>query len=58
MNVLQERIVSLAKSEKLTSAADFLAARYGKNPMVAGLVALISLAAAIPYFVSPNTQTI
>ncbi|PRX09098.1 UNVERIFIED_ORG: Na+/proline symporter [Martelella mediterranea] len=43
------RIVSLAKSEKLTSAADFLAARYGKNPIVAGLVALISLAAAIPY---------
>ncbi|AJY44555.1 hybrid sensor histidine kinase/response regulator [Martelella endophytica] len=43
------RIVSLAKSEKLTSAADFLAARYGKNPMVASLVAIISLAAAIPY---------
>ncbi|WP_174802720.1 PAS domain-containing hybrid sensor histidine kinase/response regulator [Martelella limonii] len=46
---LVKRIVALAKAEKLTSAADFLAARYGKNPIVAGLVAIISLAAAIPY---------
>lgn len=44
-----KRIVSLAKAEKLTSAADFLAARYGKNPTVAALVTIISLAAAIPY---------
>ena len=43
------RMVALAKAEKLTSAADFLAARYGKNPIVAGFVAIISLAAAIPY---------
>ena len=43
------RIVALAKAEKLTSVADFLAARYGKNPIVAALVAIISLAAAIPY---------
>ena len=43
------RIVALAKAEKLTSVADFLAARYGKNPIVAALVAIISLAASIPY---------
>jgi hypothetical protein len=29
------RIVTLAKAEKLTSIADFMAARYGKSPMVA-----------------------
>ncbi|WP_176086336.1 PAS domain-containing hybrid sensor histidine kinase/response regulator [Martelella sp. HB161492] len=46
---LLRRMVGLAKAEKLTSAADFLAARYGKNSTVAGLVAVISLAAAIPY---------
>lgn len=46
---LVRRIVALAKAEKLTSVADFLAARYGKNPIVAGLVAIISLAASIPY---------
>jgi Na+/proline symporter/signal transduction histidine kinase/CheY-like chemotaxis protein len=43
------RIIALAKSEKLTSVADFVAARYGKNPAVAAIVALISLIGAIPY---------
>ncbi|MBP1858222.1 PAS domain-containing hybrid sensor histidine kinase/response regulator [Rhizobium herbae] len=43
------RIIALAKSQKLTSVADFVAARYGKNPTVAAIVALISLIGAIPY---------
>ncbi|OJF98491.1 PAS domain-containing hybrid sensor histidine kinase/response regulator [Pararhizobium antarcticum] len=43
------RIITLAKAEKLTSVADFIAARYGKNPGVAAIVALISLIGAIPY---------
>jgi Na+/proline symporter len=29
------RIIELAKAEKLTSVADFISARYGKNPAVA-----------------------
>ena len=43
------RIIELAKAEKLTSVADFISARYGKNPAVATIVALISLVGAIPY---------
>jgi len=43
------RIVTLAKAEKLTSIADFMAARYGKSPMVAALVALIAVIGTIPY---------
>jgi Na+/proline symporter/CheY-like chemotaxis protein len=43
------RIVNLAKAEKLTSIADFVAARYGKNPTVAGIVALIAVIGTIPY---------
>ncbi|MDF2371463.1 MAG: PAS domain-containing hybrid sensor histidine kinase/response regulator [Rhizobiaceae bacterium] len=43
------RIVTLAKEEKLTSIADFIAARYGKNPTVAGIVALIAVIGTIPY---------
>lgn len=46
---LIRRIVTLAKSERLTSIADFVAARYGKNPGVAAVVALISLIGYIPY---------
>ncbi|MEM9106415.1 MAG: PAS domain-containing hybrid sensor histidine kinase/response regulator [Pseudomonadota bacterium] len=43
------RIVNLAKAEKLTSIADFIAARYGKNPTVAGIFALIAVVGTVPY---------
>lgn len=43
------RIVHLAKAEKLTSIADFIGARYGKNPTIAGIVALIAVIGTIPY---------
>ena len=43
------RIIELAKAEKLTSVADFISARYGKNSAVGTIVALISLVGAIPY---------
>ncbi|HCL64877.1 MAG TPA: hybrid sensor histidine kinase/response regulator [Rhizobium sp.] len=43
------RITELAKAEKLTSGADFIAARYGKNPIVGMLVTVISLVGTIPY---------
>lgn len=43
------RIVELAKTEKITSGADFVAARYGKNPIVGLLVTVIYLVGIIPY---------
>jgi Na+/proline symporter/signal transduction histidine kinase len=43
------RIIELAKAEKITSIADFIAARYGKNATVATIVATIALVGAIPY---------
>ncbi|MCR9137797.1 MAG: hybrid sensor histidine kinase/response regulator [Alphaproteobacteria bacterium] len=43
------RIVNLAKAERLTSIADFVGARYGKNPTIAGVVALIAVIGTIPY---------
>ncbi|MBL0370606.1 hybrid sensor histidine kinase/response regulator [Rhizobium sp. KVB221] len=46
---LLRRITAIAKAEKLTSIADFVAARYGKNPVVAMIVAFIALAGAVPY---------
>jgi Na+/proline symporter/signal transduction histidine kinase len=44
-----KRITSIAKAERLTSVADFIAARYGKNPVVAMIVAIIALTGAVPY---------
>ena len=43
------RIVRLAKSQNITSVADFLAARYGKSEKVAAIVAIIALIGVIPY---------
>jgi len=43
------RIVRLAKSQNITSIADFIAARYGKRQSVAALVALIAIVGTIPY---------
>ena len=46
---LLRRIVRLAKSERITSVADFLSARYGKNFWVAALATLIATMGTIPY---------
>jgi Na+/proline symporter/signal transduction histidine kinase len=43
------RIVRLAKSQNITSIADFIAARYGKRQGVAVIVALIAIVGTIPY---------
>jgi Na+/proline symporter/signal transduction histidine kinase len=46
---LIRRIIRLAKSEKITSIADFLGARYGKSASVALIATLIAIIGAIPY---------
>lgn len=46
---LLRRIVRIAKSEKITSIADFLAARYGKSFAVASIATLIATLGTIPY---------
>ncbi len=43
------RIVRLAKTQNITSIADFIAARYGKQQAVAATVALIAIVGTIPY---------
>jgi Na+/proline symporter/signal transduction histidine kinase len=43
------RIVRLAKTQNITSIADFIAARYGKGQAVAATVALIAIVGTIPY---------
>ncbi len=46
---LLRRIIRLAKTEKITSVADFLAARYGKSFAVASIATLIATLGAVPY---------
>lgn len=46
---LLRHIIALSKAERITSVADFLSARYGKNERVAALAALIAVVGVIPY---------
>ncbi|MCI5077138.1 PAS-domain containing protein [Oricola sp.] len=46
---LIERIIALSKAEKITSIADFLASRYGKNAWVAALASVIAVVGTVPY---------
>src|ERR1700739_292047 len=46
---LLRRVIKLAKSQNITSIADFIAARYGKSQAVAATVALIAIVGTIPY---------
>lgn len=46
---LLNRLVRLAKTEKITSVADFLGARYGKSFTVAAIATLIATIGAVPY---------
>src|SRR3979411_2415537 len=46
---LLRRVIKLAKSQNITSIADFSAARYGKSQAVAATVALIAIVGSVPY---------
>lgn len=46
---LIRRIVHLSKSERITTIADFLGARYGKSARVAGIAAGIAVVGTVPY---------
>src|SRR6202000_3358807 len=46
---LLRRVIQLAKSQNITSIADFTGARYGKNQAVAATVALIAIIGSVPY---------
>jgi len=46
---LLRRVIQLAKSQNITSIADFIGARYGKSQAVAATVALIAIVGSVPY---------
>ncbi|AWM88200.1 PAS domain-containing hybrid sensor histidine kinase/response regulator [Microvirga sp. 17 mud 1-3] len=48
-HLLVSRVVRIAKTQNISSIADFVAARYGKSERVAAIVSLIALVGSIPY---------
>ena len=44
-----EKLVQLSKTERITTIADFIASRYGKDQRVAALATLIAVIGTVPY---------
>ncbi len=47
--VVLRKIIRIAKVHRVTSIADFIASRYGKDPLVAGIVTIIAVVGILPY---------
>ncbi|MFD1627786.1 sensor histidine kinase [Azospirillum griseum] len=47
--LLLRKMLRIAKTQRITSIADFLASRYGRSPLLGGLVALTAVVGVTPY---------
>ena len=47
--MLIRKMVRIARSYRITSIADFIGSRYGKSPLLAGLVTCITVIGIVPY---------
>jgi len=43
------KMIRIARHQRITSIADFIASRHGKSPLLAGLVTLIAVVGIVPY---------
>src|ERR1035437_6933010 len=47
--VVIRKMIRIARVYRITSIADFIASRYGKSPLLSGLVTLIAVVGIVPY---------
>ena len=47
--VILHKMIRVAKANRITSIADFVASRYGKSQMLGGLVTVIAVIGVVPY---------
>ena len=47
--LLLRKILRVSKANRITTIADFIGSRYGKNAALAGLVAIIAVIGVVPY---------
>ncbi len=47
--VVVRKMIRIARAYRITSIADFIGSRYGKSPLLAGLVTFIAVVGIIPY---------
>jgi Na+/proline symporter/nitrogen-specific signal transduction histidine kinase len=43
------KMIRIARTYRITSIADFMSSRYGKSPLLAGIVTLITVVGIVPY---------
>jgi Na+/proline symporter len=43
------KMIRISKAQRITSIADFIASRYGKSQLLAGLVTVIAVIGVVPY---------
>lgn len=47
--IVIRKMIRIARTYRITSIADFIGSRYGKSPLIAGLVTLITVIGIVPY---------
>ena len=47
--IVVRKMIRIARTYRITSIADFIASRYGKSPLLAALVTLITVVGIVPY---------
>ncbi len=47
--VILRKMIRIARTYRITSLADFIGSRYGKSPLLAGLVTVIAVVGIVPY---------
>ena len=47
--VVVRKMIRISRAYRITSIADFVASRYGKSPLLAGLVTLVTVVGIVPY---------
>ncbi|MEO8652972.1 MAG: sensor histidine kinase [Ramlibacter sp.] len=47
--IVVRKMIRIAKAYRITSIADFVGSRYGKSPLLAGLVTVIAMVGIVPY---------
>src|SRR5687768_9561585 len=47
--IVMRKILRISKQNRITSLADFIASRYGKSALLAGLVTVIAVIGIVPY---------
>jgi len=47
--IVVRKMIRIAKTYRITSIADFIGSRYGKSPVLAGLVTVITVVGIVPY---------